>query len=94
MAWNCELSEYGTPKRLPKSPGRAEHVETADAGIHGELGLEKRLWMLKALHPNRRDSSSRTDVSNRKGGLQLEPSVPGTAKALSLYDDHGKSSWV
>lgn len=62
---------------------KEEWLEIADASVYRELELEKQLWMLSALRSLRKSSETPTEENNR-------PSA--TAKALSLYENHGKTS--
>lgn len=60
---------------------KEEWIEVADASIYRELELEKQLWMLSALKSLKKSSD---------GSSQIKSPPYGTAKALSLYENHGE----
>jgi len=62
---------------------KEEWMEIADASVYRELELEKQLWMLSALRSLWRSSETPMKVNSRPFGM---------AKALSLYENHGKPS--
>lgn len=60
---------------------KEEWIEVADASVYRELELEKQLWMLSALKTLKKPSEMSVEESNTPSRF---------ARALSLYENHGK----